>query len=176
MIPIPPPLYNDSASDSNYCERLNQNYETPLHQQQHDYYDEHDDSYPARPIKKSRYDSNNNFFDNDEGNNVGMNIDSRRNGSTMNVGMNAHDPRWNNTNDMSEELNRRDGNFYSQSQLNTPAPRRSLPSTSPLIRPAHHHLGTPDEDTNLVYEASNNDSTDKSGRRQTKLAFKKKRN
>ena len=85
------------------------------------------------------------------------------------------DVRWN-SND--RERDQQQDTFYNSSQLTTPTAyhnNRISSTHSPLIRPAHHHLGIPDKNINLVYE-STDELVDKSGRKQTKLAFKKNMN
>ena len=165
---------NDSllTNDTNYFEKSIQDYETPSHQR--DYYGnfvnnpnddiDTDESYPHR-AKKTRYNEtqrNSSFFDND-----GRSFDDRGNGNEIVHYGNRDYDRNNNGTSME-----RDREFHNNSQFTTPK-MNTLANRSPLIRPAHHHLGTPDEDTNLTYEATDN-NVDKFGRKQTKLAFKKK--
>lgn len=151
-------------------EKFNQEYETPSNQQ--NYYDKfvnHNDDrdlvevYPYR-VKKPRHGKDANFFDYDRDSN---NEYSGRNEREMDTEMES-DPRWNST---ISERGQQQAAFYSSNQLNTPTANHN--NRSPLIRPAHHHLGVPDKNTNLVYE-STGEFVDKGGRKQTTLAFKKK--
>ena len=183
---------NDSllTNDTNYFIKSmdGQDYETPSHQRDH--YDnfvnnpnddfDNDESYHQR-AKKTRYNETqrtSSFFDNGDGLPNSFSENGRGNGNEMvHNGSRDYDRNrdydynnWNN-NGISMERGRE---FHNNSQFTTPK-MNTVTNRSPLIRPAHHHLGTPDEDTNLTYEATDN-NVDKYGRKQTKLAFKKKRN
>jgi len=186
---------NDSllTNDTNYYEKSIQDYETPSHQRDHHHhYDnfvnnpnddiDNDENY-HQSAKKTRYNEtqrNFSFFDNSSGLQNSYDENGRGNGNEMvNNGNRDYDRNrdYNNWNNNGISMDR-DREYQNNSQFTTPKMNtvtNNRSPLSPLIRPAHHHLGTPDEDTNLTYEATDN-NVDKYGRKQTKLAFKKKRN
>jgi hypothetical protein len=153
-VPVPPPLnFNDFnsnliASDT-YEQDKSSSYETPTYHNNNLNFNANndDDDYLYRINKKPRY--------NRDG------LDS----NTSNMIMKP--PYF-----TDGQLTTPNNNNNNRSNSNT-----NSKSSSPFIRPAFHHLGVPDSNTNLSYEIADQDShsgDQGKGFKQTRLVFKKK--